>query len=212
MKTKNIICGIAGILATMSAANAVDTAQIKAACQANKKTLWVERNQVCIPRNPCKDSKYEQYCNRDFKDVQIKELGYKVLVEAFARTHNLSCVPVDTKSKLLGQDYVICMGDDVMVFEFDDISEVAIKDELTDRYMLNRYPAVCRAIGGSTLEDNKTACSQVTKADCMTLKEVLEKYNVDAYTNWYEDGNYCRISISRNDADIDNIDREIKQF
>ena len=33
----------------------------------------------------------------DFKDVETQELGYKVLIEAFARTHNLSCVPVDTK-------------------------------------------------------------------------------------------------------------------
>lgn len=201
---KKIIFGIVGIMSVMIPALAdvsSDTAKLKAACQASDKTLWVERNQVCIPKNPCKDSKFEQYCNRDFKNVQIQELGYKILIEAYAGTHDLECLPVDTKSKLIGQDYVVCMGDDVMVFEFDDISEYAFGFDAKKRdanYMWDKYPYVCRAINGQSGVDNRTRCYDTTEANCLQLKSILQKYLVDDGVRWED--NVCVISISDNNG------------
>ena len=203
--------GIAGVIAVVASANAAETADIKAACQASDKTLWVERNKVCIPRNPCKDSKYEKYCNRMFKDVEVQEIGYKVLVEAFARTHGLSCVPIDTKSKFVGQDYVICMGTDVMVFEFDDISEHPLKEGLLNTYMHNRYPYVCNAIGGDVLSKDNYSCYGVTEDTCTVLQNVLEKYKVDAHTSWNKEKASCHMSISQVEYNL-NLDAESKHF
>lgn len=210
---KKLMFGIAGVIAIVVSASAVDTAQIKAACEASDKTLWVERNQVCIPRNPCKDSKFESYCNRMFADVELNELGYKVLVEAYARTHNLSCMPVDTKSKLVGQDYVICMGDDVMVFEFDDISEQNMYGfDNGKSYMKELYPYICKAIGGQSGADNNKACYGTTESNCLQLISVLQKYGVDGfYSRWEKD--FCRLDVERTDWQIDsNIDGEVKYF
>lgn len=191
---KKTLLGIAGVLAMISSANAVDTAQIKAACQSSDKTLWVERNQVCIPRNPCKNSKYDKYCNRIFRDVQTHHNGYKVMIEVFAKTHTLSCVPVDTNPKIVGQDYVICMGDDVMVFEFDDIhDDVIISD---DNYMYNLYPFLCKAIDGNVLQDgNKSKCYTTTKDACGVLNSVLKKHGF-GYATWVNNDNdmHCVIS------------------
>ena len=120
---KKTLLGIAGILAMISSANAVDTSQIKAACQSSDKTLWVESNQVCIPRNPCENPNYEQYCNRVFANVQTGSDEYIEYINIYAKTHNLNCNAVPQSAKLIKDDYVVCMGNDVMVFEYDDIKE-----------------------------------------------------------------------------------------
>ncbi|MBR5355171.1 MAG: hypothetical protein IK122_03515, partial [Alphaproteobacteria bacterium] len=114
---KKVTLGIAGILAMVSSANAVDTAQIKAACQSSDKTLWVERSQVCIPRNPCDNQKYGKYCNRVFAEYQspADTNVYIDLINLYAKTHGLECDAVPQESALIGQDYVICQGIDVMV-------------------------------------------------------------------------------------------------
>ncbi len=132
MKMKKIVlCAAAGI-AAMSCANAagIDVNQIKTACQSSDKTLWVERNQVCIPRNPCGSDKFRQYCSHVFRDVETQSDGYKVLIDLYARANNISCKPVNQDAKPIGQDYVLCDGTDVMVFEFDDIHDRAINKDI----------------------------------------------------------------------------------
>ena len=165
---KKTLLGIAGILAMISSANAIDTAQIKAACQSSDKTLWVERNQVCIPRNPCDNPNYEQYCNREFSNLQMVDREYEGIINYFAKVKNLDCKAVPQKSKLAGQDYVVCMGTDVMVFEFDDISNKW--EELRDCISDGARKAACIIMGG-TYGPNDLGCYGASENDCMMFNE-----------------------------------------
>ena len=194
---KKTLFVIMGILAIVSSANAVDTAQIKAVCQNSGKTLWDEHNQVCIPKNPCKNEKFEAYCNRIYKDVQLKGFrenlimqaynGYKLLVEAYAIGHNLSCVPLDTDANALGDDYVICMGKDVMVFQFDDIADdiryESVEEEAERYRKYNRL--VCEAFEGVYADG---ICTEISETDCNQIENLSRKYDmtgdiVHAYWN-----------------------------
>ena len=123
---KKLMFGIAGVMAVLASANAAETADIKAACQASDKTLWVERNKVCIPKNPCENPNFDQYCNREFRNLQLADGEYIGLINYYADVNNIDCKAVPQNAKLTGQDYVICMGKDVLVFEFDDINDIVI--------------------------------------------------------------------------------------
>ena len=173
MKTKNIICGIAGILATMSAANAVDTAQVKAACQKNNGTLWVESTQSCIPANPCDTSKsygakYENYCNRTFAGSEVDGDTYKFLVEVYAKKHGLDCEPQTTECGSEGQDFVVCNGRDVIVFEFDDICDTVTTPGRID------YTKTCKALG-TKFDGHK--CVGTQESDCDLYIKIAEHYS-----------------------------------
>ncbi len=142
---KKTLLGIAGILAMISSANAVDTSQIKAACQSSDKTLWVERNQVCIPRNPCENPNYEQYCNRVFRDVypNVYDGEEKDLVNLFALTRELDCKALDHEA--YQGNTVVCYGDDVVVFEFNYIFEKNLR-QITDASLSPVASLICTKI------------------------------------------------------------------
>lgn len=199
MKISKIMLAFVLMAVVVNSAIADDYDGPRNRCKSKSNKIWVERTHECIPENPCKDSKFEVYCNRLFRDTEVMELGYKILVESYARTHNLSCEPVDTESKLVGQDYVMCMGDDVMVFEFDDVNEHAIgfnTEKRDQRYMENNYPYVCRAIGGYSGADSTNKCYNTTESNCVKLISVLQSYDMDKGTN-FEEG-ICVISIKDN--------------
>ena len=181
----------------ISSANAVDTSQIKAACQSSDKTLWVESNQVCIPRNPCENPNYEQYCNRKYAKVQTRGTGgtfrmratseYMVLVEAYAKGHNISCVPTETIPSDFGQDYVICMGNDVMVFEFDDISNLDVSfwsEELKAEYDMEFATLVCEAFGGGYYKEGHI-CKGIGETECAQINQIDQKYSGANHTEFY---------------------------
>ena len=65
MKTKIITGVLAGVVSSAAFA-APDVAAIKAACQSSDKTIWVEKNQICIPANPCTsdNTSVKQYCDQ----------------------------------------------------------------------------------------------------------------------------------------------------
>lgn len=192
---KKLVCAIVGIMSISGVnANEVGIDQLRIACQSSEKTLWVERNQLCIPRNPCKSEKFEAYCNRLFKDIQTLDLGYMVLIDIYAQTHGLSCKPVRQDSKLFGQDYVLCDGVDVMVFEFDDIHNHSLLSVPEERLFGYCY-AIGGQIGGS---DGKYVCFDVSKRDCDIAARIVEEYgfskNYEYSVN--ESGqHYCYIDI-----------------
>ena len=193
---KKTLLGIAGILAIISVANAADTDKIKVACQSSDKTLWVERNQVCIPRNPCDNSKYEQYCNRDFKDVESRHyLTFRNMIDLYAETHNLSCKSVNTESKLVGQDYVVCMGDDVMVFEYNDISDNSLIPSKSD--IRNVAKGFCLAAGGKLLSDVEYGynCGGLNESLCKKLSAAVG-YGFE----WAGDGRKFSGAVWKNDT------------
>lgn len=181
MNIKNIMCGIFCVFVSMtlaSADTATDTEKIKEACQKNAQTLWVENTQRCIPVNPCDTSKsygdkYEKYCNRTFAKDNVDGDSYKFLVEVYAKKHGLDCMPKTADSAFVGQDFVVCQGNDVMVFEFDDISDAMAKPGRLD------YEKVCRALG-TKYEDGR--CAGAKESDCDLYLEIAKKY--DDVNSW----------------------------
>ncbi len=127
MKTSKIIMGALVGLMAVSAVRAEEdmTAKIKTACQKSDKTYWVESTGACIPKNPCKDNvKYSSYCNKMFQDIQVSyENNYMFFVDLDKTLRGLDCEIQPTKAAPSGQDYVPCVGKDVMVYEFDDIDD-----------------------------------------------------------------------------------------
>ena len=188
---KKTLLGIAGILAIISSANAVDTSQIKA---ASDKTLWVESNQVCIPRNPCENPNYNQYCNRDFANIQLADREYEAVINHYAEVKKLDCKAVPQDGKFIGQDYVVCMGNDVMVFEFDDINEHFTNYNcLSDGAM----KAVCVTIGGRYEMDGE--CVAADKAACLMINkhfsfgEKLDNGDPLPCAGWTEEKSTCTL-------------------
>jgi hypothetical protein len=195
-KMKKTLLGIAGILAMISSANAADTAQIKAACQSSSKTLWVERNQVCIPRNPCGNPNFDQYCNRDFANIQLVDREYESIVNYYADVNNLDCKVVPQRSSFVGQDYIVCMGKDVMVFEFDDIkdSTMKVKDCLSD----GARTALCTIMGvsadpmgGGCYGTKESICLKANKH--LSFGETMDDGTPLPYAGWNENDQQCSL-------------------
>ena len=156
---KKTLLGIAGVLAMISSANAefetwataaeknsknsdITTQTIRTACQNSDKTLWDESNSVCIPRNPCRDSKYERYCIRDLKTITtFWGNNYVDYINIYAKMHNIDCRAVQ-QNRDLGTDYVVCQGRDLKVFDFGNTyaeSSFSITPV---------YEALCKIAGG----------------------------------------------------------------
>lgn len=214
MKKMLMFAAAGAVAMSCASANDIDVNQIRTACQNSDKTLWVERNQVCIPRNPCKNEKFSQYCNRTFKDVQTRDLGYLVLIDLYAQTHNLSCKPVRQDAKLVGQDFVVCQGTDVMVFEFDDISDFVLLDV---SYKQKMGYELCRAAGG--VRDGNF-CLELSEQKCNLVADVLRNYGfvsyapwdkegkpIENYVDWNPDTEHCYLSFF-----IDNFQAEEETF
>ena len=171
---KKIMFGIVGVVAVLASANAAETADIKAACQASDKTLWVERNKVCIPRNPCADTsgKYNQYCIHVFDDVYPNTYAgeEKDLVNLYAISHNLDCKARDVEDNI-----VICYGDDVFAFQFNYI----IKDKeenilgLSDMNLYSVANIVCtKILNGERLIESDSKKSMCQNADYDLCKKI----------------------------------------
>jgi len=136
-----------------------DTAAIKKACEESNETVWVEKDGVCVPVNPCvgpakRREKYEKYCNQFFKDTQVNErlgMGSK-LIEIYARRRlgiaGLNPAPYLLQAPgIIGQDFMaIKQNGDYVVFEFDDLSE---NESVKAR--ANYVKAVCLAYGGTVI-------------------------------------------------------------
>lgn len=122
MKTKNLICGIVGTLATISVASASEDE-----CMQRQGMVWNSKDQVCISATPCEDSEYDEYCNRIFKNVQLQNgEDAKKLIDLYLSKQDLSCTEIDMdEAHLVGQDRIRCHLSDgsYTEFEFDDYSE-----------------------------------------------------------------------------------------
>jgi hypothetical protein len=201
---KMLMCVAAGaVVMSCASANDIDVNQIRTACQSSDKTLWVERNQVCIPRNPCENQKFYHYCNRVFGNVETQGVGYRILIDLYARAHNLSCKPVNQDAKLFGQDYVVCDGIDVMVFEFDDIHDHAINNI---DYLSRMTKALCTAVDGQKVGGDWTGKCMTSKERCQNINDVLNEYGFAATwssrsgASYYENSKICEILIITKDG------------
>ena len=188
-----VMCSIMAV----SYARADDTAKLKAACEESDKTLWVERNRVCIPRNPCNSSDQNilKYCNRTFADFESSggTDAYIDLINIYAATHGLDCRAVSQSAKLFGQDYVVCQGTDVMVFEFDDINDYQPLhlNNWTERFV----KALCTA-GRGTFKDD--TCQLSPESICIMSENLLQKNpDLRKFLISTSSGDICEVKIDR---------------
>lgn len=173
---KTLLSVIAG-LAVIGSANA----GIKETCLEHPdKLVWVEKTQRCIPINPCKsdDEKIKaMYCVRRFRDVQTRGDLYKGLIELYAETYNVDCAPVEQEAKLIGQDYVLCKGSNVRVFEFDDIHN---SSPFTFPDYEKLATALCSSVNGY-FDSEKNGCLGIGDLVCGRLNKVIRKYPVETH-------------------------------
>src|SRR5574344_1132574 len=130
MKIKNMIIG--GMLTTIVSVNtawAVDTATAKKICMKHDEKVWVDKDSVCVPKNPCQDEKYSRYCNKNFEGIQVSSIADgQDIAEAFSgkRWGKSGCLATSQpETGSVGQDYVFCKYTDgeQRVLESDELSE-----------------------------------------------------------------------------------------
>ena len=166
-------------------------------CQSKSDKIWVESTKACIPENPCKDSEYEKaYCNRAFANFQSPAGTdlYIDLINLYAENHALNCKAVPKESKLVGQDYVVCKGTDVMVFEFDDINDHALHN--VSNYLNDLNAAVCVASGGQMQNKKCETVHACSKFDNMieNISKVLT--NVKTFLLREDKADGCTILVN----------------
>ena len=177
--SKIILASILGAV-VLNCANADDYDGPRNRCKSKSDKIWVERTKACIPENPCKDSNFEKYCNRDFKNLDTGLVGYKILIDVYTKTHGISCEPENTESKIFGQDYVLCQGQDVLVFEFDDIDDALFNNEEHAPFQFS-WEEMCRALGKTSLQKDMEygsyyECQGITEDDCDIITKSVNKY------------------------------------
>ena len=184
-------------------------AVIGSACAAGPDTcnpdkyVWVERDELCIPKNPCK-SKSEvirnAYCNTVFKDVQLSNWrdGVKVVKQYLNKRRGVDMTNTqdigNTKdTSFFGQDYIPAKTTDggYVVFEFDDLSDLGGAD-----VRVGITKAVCKIYAGNgehwALTDEKGeanfggwtsadinndgrnfVCAGVSESDCQEIEKMV---------------------------------------
>ncbi len=126
----------------------------KELCSKSATKIWVEFTGACIPKNPCKDSSYEGYCVRLFKDIQVADVAtVKSIVELYAKKNGANCNKFINLNdgmgfqgaNVTGQDYFACdMNGRYIAFEFDDASE-----NVKNTANIGKNKAACLAVGGT---------------------------------------------------------------
>lgn len=208
MKTKIMTGVLAGVISSAAFA-APDVAAIKAACQSSDKTIWVEKNQICIPANPCTSDNMnaKQYCNTVFADDQTgSDREAMAVVDLYAKTHGLDCEPVNVQFSAAGQDYVTCVGNDVMVFEFDDTRDAdhGFYHGLKDFH--SSFEVVCKAAGGDTFQshshssekimNNFYECYGMTEYACGMVTDIMfRKHGLGVLAHYDIDKAVCSMAV-----------------
>ena len=203
MKTKIITGVLAGVVSSAAFA-APDVAAIKAACQSSDKTIWVEKNQICIPANPCTSDNMnaKHYCNRTFANHQTCRDSEAIeAVELYVKTHGLDCVPGIVKYGNIGQDYITCFGNDVMVFEFDDTRDADHGFYHRVKDFHSSFEVVCKAAGGDIYQSSSDGysayeCYGLTESDCGMVTDIMfRKHGLGVLAHYDIDKAVCSMAV-----------------
>lgn len=152
---KNLLSAVAGV-AVIGSAFAVPNVEVsKNLCAKHPdKYVWVEKNEDCIPINPCESKNEtikEVYCNRAFEFVQLGNWREAIkLVKAYSENvlkvsvTNTKEIAHDKDTSLFGQDYIPVKTSDggYVMFEFDDLSDMTKSDKEAGAFM-----GACKAFG-----------------------------------------------------------------
>ncbi len=176
---KKTLLSVLAAVSVIGVASAVPSVEDrKAMCEKYpEKYIWVANSAACIPINPCKSDNTQikdTYCNRVFSDVQTHGGLYKGLIELYAETYGLQCTPVEQQANSYGQDYVLCKGNDVMVFEFDDINDGNFGKSLDFYDKLAK--GLCDAVSGNF---NDGICEGANETNCGKINKVIKKYELE---------------------------------
>ncbi len=155
--------------------------------------IWVEKNQSCILRNPCKTENVKEdflYCDHTFKNYTANSIQWKPLVNAYAKTHNLDC----EATAIIEGNYVLCSGQDTKVFEFSYINEME-SDYDSKVFEL----IVCRNILNGEAERDKDYdglfCRKSSESDCKAVNDVLSTTpKLETVAIWNKYDGYCIIA------------------
>lgn len=157
---------------------------------AKKEWVWVDKSNTCVPVNPCADTsgKFEAYCIRVFKDIQVNELKNNAatrLVDIYAERSlgikNPSSAMASSPN-LLGQDYVlVTAGGNYIMFEFDDISESdPLSGEIEGRCIAYGGTPVLRGWTERGVGSGLYDCTGIGEEECKILGGFMQK-DKDAY-------------------------------
>ena len=176
---KKTLLSVGAALAVIGSAAAVgpDT------CNPDK-YVWVEKDELCIPKNPCKsksDVIRDAYCNRTFKDVQLSNWRDGVtVVEAYLnKRHGVSIssgsrIGENKDTSFFDQDYIPAKTTDggYVVFEFDDLSDIGGADvrEGVAKAGCYIYSGRPWRFGG---QDREFACKFVSESDCSEMAKIM---------------------------------------
>ena len=156
-----------------------------------EKYVWVEKDELCIPKNPCKsksDVIRKAYCNTTFKNVQLGNWRQgRVVAEAYSKRYlgtditNANDMYYDKDTSLFGQDYLPAKLSDggYVVFEFDDLADIAGGDKYDGAAEAaclihgGRYGTQAMGDGGETLIG--LYCSGVSESDCKAVSSLASE-------------------------------------
>ena len=196
---------------------------IGSACAAGPDTcnpdkyVWVEKDELCIPKNPCKsksDVIRDAYCSTVFSDVQLSNWRYSIrVVQAYLRKQrglsmtNIKDIPYDKDTSFFGQDYIPAKTSDggYIVFEFDDLSDLGGADVRN-----GIAQAVCIAYSGRYLDfeqyggrEDFFGCKRVSESDCLEMAQMMTELRdghlVTASYEPYSDGSgyLCNLTFEK---------------
>ena len=185
--------------ALMSVIGVANAASMKEVCLQNSdKFVWVEKNQDCVPINPCSQPEtsnyYKLYCNDKLLDLEsnvyvrkvatftsnehaVEEIGWYMkhvlnMPGGCKEVHTYTYIPRDPD-----YSYVPCMTGDGGFVEFKlPLFEGRGDNEVLSKFLMGQHFR-CHVMGGMTDPDsdsNDAECVGVNEEQCNKIAEGLK--------------------------------------
>lgn len=188
-----------------SVADYAHNATTKSSCENNKKAIWVDRESVCVPKNPCMFNQYENYCIdtdlTNYYEVPKGNIKSSEVVNIYVKHLGFNCSVVEKDIfKEYGFTFVPCKGADYRVLKFDGED---VGQNVTDlfcfivhgsmRFNHGGWPTICET-SQSSCEMIKGLVGNKIKVEYNPCDEqecscVIGEYSEDAVRGyiWYGD-------------------------
>lgn len=162
----------------VTGANAADnseaTAKLKSLCSKSSEKIWIEKDGICAPINPCTNSKYARYCENMFSDIKVSDPQKgAALVSLFTAKfyQNSGCASTVDSSDDQGS-FIGCTmkNGDYLAFSFSDLNDADSKN-------YERNKKACNIMNGYIVNtDDQVECSGISEEEC----EIIEKQEIPA--------------------------------
>ena len=183
---KTLLLSLIGLMVTGSVFALPSVDDRKTSCQKQPtEYVWVEKNETCIPINPC-----ESYVGSDLKKAYCIEREYKISEEAFDMgildryiKSVLNTTKTSCKKLMDSNKYIAC--------HFSDGGYAVFYNVFWDIYTDPRYAAMwaaCSAYnkGGYDYKDGFFICENTeSKEDCTDMGEFASQLSGEKCTGYY---------------------------